>query len=104
MLVQRWGIFWRKLVCDHDRWSPLITVAMKLHNYCIDLQDAIAPARFGEDMQRRDSARVISTNDPEMDAQLRQRAVGNRRAIITSYLENEGGGRPPHAMPNSRMG
>jgi hypothetical protein len=30
MVIQRWGIFWRKLVFDHEKWSEVVTVAMKV--------------------------------------------------------------------------
>ncbi|CAN0398877.1 unnamed protein product, partial [Ectocarpus fasciculatus] len=36
ILVRKWGIFWRPLVCSHCRWAPIITAASKLHNFCID--------------------------------------------------------------------
>lgn len=36
MLVKRWGILWRSLVCDFDKRAPLIGALMRLHNWCID--------------------------------------------------------------------
>ena len=39
MLVRRWGIFSRKLVCSHHRWSKVALVCAKLHN-CVAHQRA----------------------------------------------------------------
>lgn len=36
MLVARWGVFWRKIRLDLPKTTLLISVAMKLHNLCID--------------------------------------------------------------------
>ncbi len=36
VLVKRWGIFWRPLLCDMSRWSLLTRVCAKLHNLCIE--------------------------------------------------------------------
>ena len=34
--VRRWGVFWRPLEVRFDRRAPLVSAAMRLHNYCID--------------------------------------------------------------------
>jgi hypothetical protein len=36
LLVRKWGIFWRALCVAHNRWALVLTVAAKLHNFCID--------------------------------------------------------------------
>jgi hypothetical protein len=36
ILIQRWGIFWRPLRCSMENIVLIITVAIKLHNLCID--------------------------------------------------------------------
>jgi hypothetical protein len=34
MLTQRWGIFWRPLRCHYKQQTTIISVCMKLHNFC----------------------------------------------------------------------
>jgi len=102
MLVMRWGIFWRKLTCDFERWTLVISVCMKLHNYCIDRGDSSPPNRHMEDHRSGDRG-VAYDNASDVDVYLRRRSRGTRRQNITDYLEAEGRGRPPHANCNSRM-
>ncbi len=102
MLVQRWGIFWRKFHFAFERWSTVILVCMKLHNLCVDRNVAVPPRRFFEDESVRDSFVVYDNNDAMEDPLLRARARGDRRSNITEDLEREGRGRPVHATCNSR--
>lgn len=102
MLVMRWGIFWRKLTCDFERWTLVISVCMKLHNYCIDQGDCSSPNRHMEDHRPGDRG-LVYDNASSMDVYLRRRSRGTRRQDITDYLEAEGRGRPPHANCNNRM-
>ena len=39
LLTCRWGIFWRPLQCDFNHWPLVCTVAAKLHNFCIDMNE-----------------------------------------------------------------
>jgi len=41
ILVRRWGVFWRPLEVRMDRRAPLISAAMRMHNYCIDRRISI---------------------------------------------------------------
>lgn len=36
ILVQRWGVFWRPLRTSMENVALIISVAIKLHNICID--------------------------------------------------------------------
>lgn len=58
--------------------------------------------RFEGDQEPIDNWLVLDNNDPVEDPVLRQRAVGNRRCVLIEVLENEGRGRPYHAMGNTR--
>lgn len=102
MLIMRWGIFWRKLTCDYERWSLIITACIKLHNYCIDRGDSVPKSRHVEDYQTGDYGQAYDNADPLEDDTLRRRAIGDRRNYITNELERLGKGRPPHAACNSR--
>jgi hypothetical protein len=102
MLVQRWGIFWRKFQFPFERWSIVIVVCMKLHNLCLDRRVPVPSRRFHEDHEIDDQFVVQSNNDLDVDAILRSRSREDRRVNITAELEREGRGRPIHASCNSR--
>ena len=102
MLIMRWGIFWRKLTCDYERWSLVISAGMKLHNYCLDRGDPLPRQRYSEDYHIGVVGLLYDNNDPENDPLLRRKAAGDRRNDITDELERVGKGRPPHAICNSR--
>jgi len=102
MLVQRWGIFWRKLRFAYERWPLVINVCCKLHNFCLDRGVQIPSRRYSDDVLKGDLCAVISNNDEQWDGILRRRATGDRRTNITKKIEREGRLRPPHAIANSR--
>jgi hypothetical protein len=54
VLTQRWGVFWRELKCSFDKWTLVVTVAAKLHNYCIDMRDTDIAPRRNEDFEYGD--------------------------------------------------
>lgn len=90
-LTGRWGIFWRPLDCQFDKWAHMCTVCAKLHNFCIDNKDEEHSApRAAEDHQQGDAWVVLENNDPETDSELRGRPSGDTRRDITNYLENNG--------------
>ena len=49
ILTQRWGVLWRDIRCSYFRWTLLLTVLAKLHNYCIDGNIPLNRSRFHED-------------------------------------------------------
>ena len=108
MLVARWGVLWRKFEFSYSKWSLVTTVLMKLHNFCIDRNEIEIPKRFHEDILPDDRGEVhlggggIDENGNLTEPPVRIRAQGSRRSSITTTLELEGTGRPPHAQINSR--
>ena len=102
MLVRRWGIYWRKFSFSLDRWSKVVMITMKLHNFCHDRSDTIIARRHEEDVLEGDEYTVLDNNEEEEDRLLRQRATGDRRRFITNELQRVGRVRPVHASCNSR--
>jgi hypothetical protein len=102
MLIKRWGIFWRPLTCSYERWSLVVMVCMKLHNLCMDREVTLPFRRLLEDYVDGDEYIVLDNNDAYDDQLHRNRATGGRRARLTKNLEDEGRGRPLHAMCNTR--
>jgi hypothetical protein len=102
MLVQRWGIMWRKFTFSYDRWATVITLCCKLHNFCLDRNVKVPTRRHHEDHIHGDEPLVLDNNDAVDDRFHATRYRGNRRDYITGQLEAEGRRRPPHARANSR--
>ena len=102
MLCMRWGIYWRPFRFRMDRWALINMVCMKLHNFCMDMNQKTVPPRYSDDCLVGDELVVWDNNCPEEDDLLRSRALGDRRRNITSALEMEGRLRPIHASINSR--
>ncbi|KAJ1379657.1 hypothetical protein B484DRAFT_36081 [Ochromonadaceae sp. CCMP2298] len=63
MMVKRWGIFWRPLICAYERWGLVILTCMKLHNLCLDRQVTMPFRRFLEDQLPEDEYVVFGNND-----------------------------------------
>ena len=103
LLTKRWGIFWRPLSCQFNKWATVATVCAKLHNFCVDRNIAIT-ARAPCDNQPLDEW-VVLDNDSStegVDYVVRPRPTGDRRRLITAMLENDGIRRPHYAQVNSR--
>jgi len=96
-------IFWRPLRCNFYRWTLVCTVAAKLHNYCIDMDDTEIAVRDDSDYRDYDAPDVFM-NDAinENDDSIIRRPVGDRRREITRRFESLGVRRPLHAMVNTR--
>ena len=100
LLVERWGIFWRPLRCAYRRWFIVCTVAAKLHNYAIDMNEGkisdVLP-RSEEDCEIGDQPAVYM-NKCESVANIeegeRSRPAGDRRREMTAQ-----GIRRPHWTP-----
>jgi len=101
VLTQRWGILWRPLRCRFRRWTTVLTVCAKLHNFCIDKNIPVAQHRFYEDVEADDFPEVL-LNDDRMSDDTNQSYVANRRTSFTQELQLKGVRRPNHAMINSR--
>jgi hypothetical protein len=98
ILTQRWGIFWRPLRCSFNRWTLVITVCAKLHNFCIDMGEGRGndvPMRVNEDHETGDR-NVLYDNGNDDDVIL-ARPIGDTRRIITEQFGSSGQRRPPHA-------
>ena len=100
ILVQRWGILWRPLRCNFDKWTKLLTVLAKLHNFCLDKNIPLYRHRFYEDEEPGDEAEVVLNEGDDDEA--RANTYSNRRAGFTRELELKGIRRPRHAAMNSR--
>jgi len=55
LLTQRWGIFWRPLRCQFDKWTLVCQVAAKLHNFCIEEGEESLSQRHEDDVEEGDS-------------------------------------------------
>ena len=105
ILVQRWGILWRSLRCSFERWTTLLTVLAKLHNFCLDKNIPLYRNRFFEDEESEDEPEVVlNSNADDARDELANAAntYSNRRANFTRDLELQGIRRPRHASMNSR--
>lgn len=98
LLVQRWGILWRSLRCSFKRWTLVLSVCAKLHNFCIDENIPIAHNRYYEDQEDGDIAEVI-LNEHENPA---PPTYADRRLALTRFLQDRGQKRPDFAAMNSR--
>lgn len=98
LLTQRWGIFWRPLRCQFKKWSTVVTVAAKLHNFCIDENCPMPSGAVVDRLTPENHWRVID-NDPLPNAgDVFPHSSGNMRRDITNQLLAAGITRPPHAM------
>jgi hypothetical protein len=104
LLVQRWGILWRPLRSNFNRWTLVLTVCAKLHNFCLDRNIPLSYNRFREDVEDEDEPEVILNQ--EVAVQEDQVHVGggpaNRRTALTRSLQEKGVRRPLYAQINSR--
>jgi len=104
ILVRRWGIFWRPITASMTKWSLIATVAAKLHNICIDANDAPVN-RYQDDIHRHDHEDVYlnpaHTEDPNTPVQATA-ITGSTRARLTSLIYEKGVRRPAYAGRNSR--
>jgi hypothetical protein len=105
MLTKRWGIFSRRFCFAYERWSLVIIVCCKLHNFCLNKNlNAMSETLpcYDRDIRNGDEWVVLPNNDPVEDPILRGHPSGDLRKNITDNLEHEGRGRPLHAIANSR--
>ena len=105
LLVKRWGILWRPILCDYSRWTLVLTVCAKLHNLCINKDIPIHQHRYYQDNRRGDNYDVFlsplpdETNGEDIP---RRVAFANRRTEFARELQDKGIRRPVHAEMNSR--
>jgi hypothetical protein len=104
LLTQRWGILWRPLRCEYSRWTLVLTVCAKLHNYCLDGDIPLVRDRFWEDVEEDDAPDVIlnAVVRDDVEAPVVANTHATRRTNFTLELELKGIRRPNHAMINSR--
>jgi hypothetical protein len=100
ILTQRWGILWRPLRCEYSRWTLLLTVLSKLHNFCIDSNIPLQQHRFYEDVQEGDESEILLNGELSNEALLHG-GHANRRTLFTRELQDKGIRRPNHAAINS---
>lgn len=107
LLVQRWGILWRPLRSDFKRWTLILTVCAKLHNYCLNDDIPLVQHRFYEDVEEGDEDEILlngNNNDLDDDDDEPNRGGGpaNKRTAFTTLLQDKGIRRPLFAAMNSR--
>jgi hypothetical protein len=111
MLTQRWGVFWRPLKVGLERWGLVVTVAAKLHNYCVDEKEELV-SQHKSNMAQGDVCEVITSDAGQNDEddidvfKLHTSSGGHgkrgTRLTITTMLQCTGKLRPTHALHNSR--
>lgn len=107
MMVRRWGVLWRRLEVDYERWSFVLRVCAKMHNLCVD--DAV-PRPFQADtvgtVREVPEFDPVVNDDDDDDEGLNhdggRRGQPGRRTEITKVLEERGVKRPRYAEANSR--
>jgi hypothetical protein len=106
ILTRRWGIFWRPLTCAMDKWSLVIMVCAKLHNFCIDHNMPDETATMSYDFaEGQDDAQTFFSkcNVADDDVERFNRNDDNcsqKRLNITHYLKLNGCMRPMHSSNN----
>ena len=105
VLVVVWGILWRPLQIEFRRWTLILRVCAKLHNYRIDMKVSENSGTLPEDYAEGDSCDVVENPyNPENDGPRPSGAHNSsaRRLRIVEELRNRGITRPRHAHSNSR--
>lgn len=91
LLTQRWGIFWRYLRIDYERWPILLTAVAKLHNFCIDNSPKESTPRLFQDCVD-DLPQPIIVPDTERKSEQTKQIC--RRSLITERIIASGIRRP----------
>lgn len=74
VLTGRWGIFWRPVRCAFKNWTLVATVAAKLHNFLIDMNETDVPERYYRDHTDGDAHHVFmngNNDDSDDDSGIR---------------------------------
>jgi hypothetical protein len=93
ILVQRFGIFWRELRMDYERWTSVITCCCILHNLCIKYNDAL-PEQYNITTTDADTIIPILNDNPNENADYRNGPNYTKRAELTFELASKGIVRP----------
>eukprot|EP01036_Dinobryon_divergens_P029172 gene29172-38236_t len=99
------SIFTYLQCANFDRWSTLLTVLAKLHNFCFDKNIPLYRTRFYEDVEPDDVPDVVLNDDVEDASEELPSAANtysNRRSNFTRELQIQGIRRPRHASMNFR--
>ena len=105
LLTQRWGIFWRPLRFRFSKWSTVVTVCAKLHNFCIDESCAVPLGAVDDRLTPENIWRVFDNHPSREDddgGRMFIRPTGAKRRDITTQLEIAGVVRPGHASKNGK--
>ena len=104
VLVGVWGVFWRELTCDYNKWPQIVQVCCKLHNLRIDFNDNRDDTSDGfSDLRRPEDHVAGDTSEVFMNQYYAENAgewpqnahsSSARRIKITSLLESNGFRRP----------
>jgi hypothetical protein len=103
MLVKRFGVLQRKLICSQKNWSLVAVVAAKLHNLCCDFNIPNLP-RLPEDIAEGDRLYIDLNEENENEVPTTHvDRVGNTnvRLTITEKLQRKKIYRPQFANVNS---
>lgn len=93
-LCQRWGIFWRKMQGDYNLQPRIISVCMKLHNYCNrDSRDQLSSAR--RDSPSVDDYFDMSGERNRRGIQVAGQGVVGRAQPLSRNSSNHQGRLPP---------
>ena len=99
ILVARWGVLWRPLQIDYRKAAGLIMALLKLHNYCLDHNDAAAD-RHQCDVHLPDTSPLLRASQMPgvADGQGRRRDRENCpfRTEFTNHLRVQGIVRPQY--------
>ena len=92
ILVQRWGILRRPLLCNFQRIPALITALCRLHNFCIDNRENVAPTRSSDIVAIRRCARKNANGADEVRLDENNRPVSLLNAA--DGIRSDTGSRP----------
>ena len=93
-LCQRWGIFWRKMQGDYDLQPRIISVCMKLHNFCNrDSRDQLGST--ARDSPSVDEFFDLSSERDRRGVNRQGQGVRGRSQPLSRNLSHNGGRLPP---------
>ena len=93
MLVQRWGLLWRKIDISTDRVSKTVMAIVKMQNFCLDEKEReLASIVTEKEQEMRMYFGKLSTEDDT--GRRRDLEQSNKRVNLTASLNDNGVRRP----------
>lgn len=96
MLVRRWGVLWRPVMCAFEKWSLVVLVCAKLHNLCVDTH-AQLPELTDDENSSADITLAFGMSNEARDQPHRSRSSTLKsacREALTQQLRRSGYTRP----------